>query len=798
MRTRHLFAAAFAAALALCASAAPKADVCEFWVSAKGDDRSPGTKAKPVQTLARAVELTRGVARECAKTIVVRDGFYSVEKPVRVGPTDYDLVIRAENPGKAVFSGAVRIEKWAADASDPRFLVADLPFKPGDGDRHVLLCGGKWADLAKFPEKGRLKYLSNNSQVNLVYDAKSLPEGTDFSGIDLASAWLQIPQEWATTRTGIKEHDAASSTFVLKSKTNMPLGNYNQGFLLMNTRHGLTRPGTWMFEATAGRIVYWPREGETAETLVATITRSESILDIQGSSGVKVSGLVFEGCAQIAANSNMWAARAANAPVSAKNSRNVVIEDVEVRDTAANGIFMLKPVECVVRRCHVHGVGSSGVNFLDGGSHSGVEKSEIHDFGRMDASANGIGLQLVRAYCVGTKIYDGPGNGITLWDNVGGSLIAGNEIHHVMKVQRDGGGLYGGYVDSVVRDNYVHDIWWAGLYADEGSQRDLFTGNRFENCPWPTHMHQTQHIVVSNNVMRHSGAMRFSFQGSGHGVFCDNKIYTDKPITTDAYLANCDFWGRNEVFVRHGDGEYKSVGKVTLERPRSKVATMKADNLSAEPLKPLDGRGKLNNVFKTKWNEAGFTDAGEDGHPSVGVPNAMVKVAYDQCYLYFGFWRRYNALSGYFGMRNFTSGGWCHCDAVRLAFAGGRTVTVFPDGSFKCEGERPITLVKEDVGVAEAGKVVFVRVPLECLDIPGAKKGVVDLEGDGGDDMVLDDMLNVDVGKAGSGKARRIVEVAGCSVRFNAMIWVEDLRELKAVSLVDAKDPATGTIVFKK
>ncbi len=795
---RRLIAAAFAAA-ALCASAAPKAGVCEFWVSPNGDDRSPGTKAKPVKTLARAVELTRGVARECAKTIVVRDGFYSVEKPVRVNPTDYDLVIRAENPGKAVLSGAVRLEGWKPDASDPRFLVAELPFKPGDGDRHVLLCGGKWADLAQFPEKGRLKYLSNNSQVNLVYDEKSLPEGTDFSGIDLASAWLQIPQEWATTRTGIKENDVANNTFVLKTKSNMPLGQYNQGFLVMNTRHGLTRPGTWMFEATAGRIVYWPREGETAESLSATITRSESILDVQGVSGLTVSGLVFEGCAHAADNTNIWASRAANAPVSVKNSRNVVIEDVEVRDTAADGIFMLKPVECVVRRCRVRGVGSAGVNYLDGGSHSGVEKSEVCDFGRMDNSANGIGLQLNRAYCVGTKIHDGPGNGITLWDNVGGSLIAENEIHHVMKVQRDGGGLYGGYVDSVVRDNYVHDIWWAGLYADEGSQRDLFTGNRFEDCPWPTHMHQTQNIVVSNNVMRHSGSMRFSFQGSGHGVFCDNKIYTDKPIETDPYLANCDFWGRNEVFVRDGDG-YKSMGKVTLERPRSKERTMQAANVSEDPLKPLDGRGGLNDAFKMKWNEAGFTNEGGDGFPSVGVPNAMVKVAYDQCYLYVGFWRKYNALSGYFGMKNFTSVGWRHCDSVRLAFAGGRTVTVFPDGTFKCEGERPVDLVKEDVGVKDGGRIVFVRVPLECLDVPGAKKGVVDLEGDGGDDMVLDDMLNADAGvsKAGSGKARRIVEVAGLELKFNAMIWVEDLRELKAVSAVDAKDPATGTIVFKK
>ncbi len=775
--------------------------VAEFWISPKGDDKAAGTKAAPVKTLKAALRQVRNVEKEGEKVIIFKDGFYSFEEPVTILSTDYDLTIRAEHKGKAVLSGAVELKGWRKDEEDERFLVTELPFEPKAGDGLVLICNGKWCEIAEFPQKGRLQYKANGSSRVMNYDEKSLPDGMSFEGIDLASAWLIIPQEWATTRTLIREMDLEAKTLTLASKTGMPMGQYNQGFKLFNTRHGLTERGKWMFEATGRKVVYWPREGESAANLKASLSRVENIIDMQSASGVKIEGLVFEGCLMRAENNNIWAARGANAPISAKNSRNILIEDVEIRNTAEDGVFMLKPVNSFVRRSHIHDVGSAAVNYADGGNGSGVEWSHVHDFGRSSMNANGIGLQLNRPMCVGNVIHDGPGNGVTMWNSNGGGEFASNEIYRVMKVQRDGGGLYGGYVDMVIRDNYVHDMGgWVGLYADEGSQRVVFTRNRFENCWWPMHAHCSQFIVVTNNVFKNSGGMRFSFQNSGHNTFSDNKIYTKEMIKSDPYVNNCDEWARNEVFLEQADGTYKSAGKVTLEREKGAAKTWGLNYIQGSYTLPINDRGEVNyRAFPMKWNTCPYTDFGMDGYPVLGVPNSQVKLAYDDCYLYVGFSRNYNALCGYLGMQNFTSRGWKHCDAARVVFENGSVLTVYPTGDFETSG-KDLQLEKGDVKVATGGKIVVVRIPLEHLDIAGAKKGGVNLEsGMGGDDMVLDDMMTdeaTEESAAGQGKARTIMNVLGCKLKFNAMIWVEDLREVKCIAAPDGKNLAMGTIEF--
>ena len=776
----------------MAATAAMMAAGAEFRISPDGDDTGDGSKAKPVKTLQRAVELARALEREEEKVIVFEDGFYPFEKPVRFVASDYDFTIKAEHPGKAILSGSVKLTGWRQDENDPRLLVADLPFEPEEGALYTLASGSEWCGLASFPEKGRLRYKSagENNHTYLQYDMKSLPEGVNLSGLDLKSAWLIIPQEWATTRTGIATNDVANGAFILKSKTNMPIGQYNQGFTLMNTRHGVRKPGMWMYEATAKKVVYWPREGETADNLDCEISRAMAIFDVHNTKNMKVSGLVMQGCAMSFANNNIYSAGPANAVFSMKGAYRLEVDNVVIRNTAGGGIAALKPVKCVTRNSHVYNVGGTAIDYIDGGDASDVINCHVHDYGRLNSAACGVGLQISNVKCIGNHIHDGPGNGVVLWSD--NSIFASNHLHHVMQVQRDGGGLYGGYNNTLVKDNYVHDIGgWPGLYADEGSQNSVFCGNTFENCWWPTHMHQTQFITVSNNVMKCDRPMRFSFQGSGHGRFCDNKIYTTKPITNDPYLANCDFWGHNEVFVKQEDGSYKSTGLVTLERVKPKPGTMEIYSLCGKPELPISATepadagelrlaalcGKLEppisatdemsfRAFGIPWNKRGYVGVGEDGYPNPGVPFSSVQIAYDDRYLYVGFERKYNALCGYPAMQNFTSRGWRHCDANRVEFEGGRRITTYPDGTFETNDKGNFKMTKDDVKFRGGGACIM-RIPLDTLNINGAKP-----------------------------KEPGKLDVIGCEIKFNAMIWVEDLRELKALYGPDGKNYATGTLKF--
>jgi hypothetical protein len=117
-------------------------------------------------------------------------------------------------------------------------------------------------------------------------------------------------------------------------------------------------------------------------------------------------------------------------------------------------------------------------------------------------------------------------------------------------------------------------------------------------------------------------------------------------------------------------------------------------------------------------------------------------------------------------MQNFTSRGWRHCDANRVEFEGGRQITAYPDGTFETNDKGNFKMTKDDVKFRGGGACIM-RIPLDTLNINGAKP-----------------------------KEPGKLDVIGCEIKFNAMIWVEDLRELKALYGPDGKNYATGTLKF--
>lgn len=777
VRIRPMVSRALSAALAL---AALSAAAVEIRMSPDGDDSNDGSAAKPVKTLARAVDRVRAAERDEDHFITVADGFYTFSGPVRLDERDYDLTIRAEHPGRAVFSGAEKVTGWRQDPDDERFLVADLPFEVSAGMKPVLIVNGEMCSVAAYPAKGTLKYKAPEGSSSILYE----DGGADFSSIDLKSAWLVLPQEWSALSSAIAEHDASGKIFTLASGK---VNKFNQGYRLMNTRHGLSAPGVWMFEATAGRIVYWPREGETAATLDASLARANGIVFVRHSRGIRLEGLVFEGCATRPECANPYGG-SRNAAIGI-GMAEVTVDGCEVRLCAGTGIQATKPRRTRVLRSHVHHVGGACIDYFDGGYASDVEWCHLHHGGLVNRAALAH-LQISNAKFVGNKVHDGPANGVVMWTTH--SVFASNDISRVMYASRDGGGLYGGFKHCVLSDNYVHDIGaWPGLYVDEGSLDVTYRGNRFERCWWPIHAHQSQYVVVTNNVFVNDSPMRFSFQGSGHCVFADNRIYTGAPVTDDPYRDNCDFWGRNEVFVRQADGEYKSAGVVTLERRRCRQRAIEAPDVSSRRTPPLSLGGEI--VFDAFDRKPMATEAGADGYPACGVPFASVNVAHDEYYLYVSFRRKWNQFGSHPGWKNPTTSGWGHSDCDRLDFEGGLYVIVHPNGRF--ESSRKLAMEQDDVKTAGSDNVM-IRVPLVGLGVKGAQRALERLELDSEDDGLL---LTDEAGEELKGKEKKLpkpMDVGGRSIKFNASVWIEDTRESKSLFPPEGDDFATGELKF--
>ena len=789
---RGLTAVLFAVALARTSVAV------EFYVSPEGDDRNEGSSARPVKTLQRALELTRTIEREENKDIVMKDGLYPFDRPVVFRADDYDVTVRAEHSRKAVLSGSVKLSGWKKDDLDERFLVAELPFDSEEGANYMMTCGGADCQIAAYPEKGRMPCKGGADAALIGYDKSDFPAGADLDALDLVSVWLELPQEYTTTVTSIKNIDTTGCTIELVAKVGLSLKKFNRGFRMYNCRFGMTRPGMWMYEAKARRVLYWPKKGETAENIDCRITRAGAILVSAHSSGVTFRGLVVEGCTKTLDKNkaNPYGVMPTLAAIFiGMGSRNVIIDDCEVRNCAGAGIYATKPEHCVVKNSHVHDVGMDGIDFFDGGNASDILNCEVNDYGKGAVSARGILMQLSNVKCIGNHVHHGPGNGVVMWSS--NSVFASNEVHHVMLQQRDGGGLYSGLMDCVLKDNYIHHIGWPGLYIDEGSRHVLYTGNRFERCWWPIHVHCAQNVIVSNNVFKNDSHMRWSFQGSGHCIFSDNKIYTREKPTGDRYLDNCDFWGRNEFFLSRDDGSYASAGFLTLERKPLKPFAFDLPALTANALRPIDARGRVErDAYVEGMSWSGWAVVGADGYAAMGVPDANVLMCYDDYYLYVKVVRRWNALCSYPGMQNLTSTGWGHCDGARISFENGRTLTVFPNGKFEVTGFKP-RIEKDDLAIRPGGSIV-VRLALEDLAIRNAKAQQVRLGFETADDGLLLTEEAVESVRKDEKMLPKPIDVIGCSLKFNVTIWVEDMREEKSLFPRTGNDYATGTVRFTK
>ena len=86
------------------------------WMAPNGNDETgDGSKAKPVATLQKAVDLTRKVLTDEDKKIVVKDGLYRFGETTVLEEGDSWLTIEAEHTGKAVFTGARPVTGWKTD-----------------------------------------------------------------------------------------------------------------------------------------------------------------------------------------------------------------------------------------------------------------------------------------------------------------------------------------------------------------------------------------------------------------------------------------------------------------------------------------------------------------------------------------------------------------------------------------------------------------------------------------------------------------------------------------------------------
>lgn len=406
------------------------AKAAEFWVSPYGNDNDPGTREKPLASVAAALREARELRRlknpsvDDGVKIILRGGIYRLTSPLLFHPEDSGTetsptVIEAATNESPILSGGVLVERWKKTrgkisslpkAAQGKVWVADAPKFGG----RILEIRQLWVnDLkavrARTPKSDTLARL-------LAWDRKKQEAWIPLAALgavrDPAQLEMVIQQIWEIAVLRVKslrvEGDKACVTFQQpESKIEFehpwpqPVmsTNGNAPFFLVNRMEFLDEPGEWFQEMPGGKIFYWPRSDEDMTRTSAVAPALETLVQIAGSLDRPVEHLQFKG---ISFQHTTWLrpAQAGHVPLQdgmfLLNAYKLNPPGTPDKKGLENQAWIGRPPAGIsvssanhvqFERCRFEHLAAAGLDFANGTHDDLVEGCVFHDLG-------GNGLQL--------------------------------------------------------------------------------------------------------------------------------------------------------------------------------------------------------------------------------------------------------------------------------------------------------------------------------------------------------------------------------------------------------------------
>lgn len=475
--------------LVLCCAAQMHSE--EFYVSPKGADANPGTKARPFASLERARDAARAAKHDVPITIWLRGGDYrrttaftltSADSGTAAAPVAY----RAVSGEKVRIVGGAPVrnfKKWRGE-----ILRADLRAQGVSNYGEILSRGMGRPNIAALELffHNRPMTLARWPNVGWAYtDAATKDKAQNqfaYEG-ERAARWAKAPDawvhgywyyDWADHYEHITHIDTAHHLI----DTAAPSPNYNyraeQRWQVVNVLEELDEPGEWYLDRAAGVLYFWP-PSPIAAGLAEVSLLDKPLVSVEGASYVEFHDLDFamtraDGIV-IRDGSHVHVvhcsiANTGNAGVVIRGGDADVVEDSEIRDTGDGGIV------------------------LDGGDRKTLTaaghvaaRNHIHDYARWSRTYTpGINVSGVGNRVVGNTIDHAPH--FAIWVHGNEHLIEGNDIHTVAMETADASAYYIG-ADTTergnsVRGNYFHNLGLGDInavYLDDESSGSYVIGN---------------------------------------------------------------------------------------------------------------------------------------------------------------------------------------------------------------------------------------------------------------------------------------------------------------------------------
>ena len=301
----------------------------EIYVSLQGNDKNPGTKEAPFNTLNRAIKQAREWRRlnrpEVAGGIYIRleEGVYAQRnslflRPEDSGTPDSPTVICAVDGAHPVISGGVAVTGWKRGCNHPaipeklrqKIWSAEAPLI---GNRRVetrqmWVNGHKVQRAAQFPDGGLERMIDFNPEEQTI----TIPVSQSVNPNRLQNAGqleMIVHQRWAIAILRVKSidvkdgqavvrfHEPGSHLEVAHPWPQPVIGGEkgNSSFCLTNALELLDQPGEWFQEYPSGTIYYYPQASENMETAEVIIPALETLVTIDGTLSRPVKHIQFNG-----------------------------------------------------------------------------------------------------------------------------------------------------------------------------------------------------------------------------------------------------------------------------------------------------------------------------------------------------------------------------------------------------------------------------------------------------------------------------------------------------------------------
>ena len=301
----------------------------EIYVSLQGNDKNPGTKEAPFNTLNRAIKQAREWRRlnrpEVAGGIYIRleEGVYAQRnslflRPEDSGTPDSPTVICAVDGAHPVISGGVAVTGWKRGCNHPaipeklrqKIWSAEAPLI---GNRRVetrqmWVNGHKVQRAAQFPDGGLERMIDFNPEEQTI----TIPVSQSVNPERLQNAGqleMIVHQRWAIAILRVKSIDAKDGQAVVRfhePESHLEFEHPwpqpviggekgNSSFCLTNALELLDQPGEWFQEYPSGTIYYYPQAGENMETAEVIIPALETLVTIDGTLSRPVKHIQFNG-----------------------------------------------------------------------------------------------------------------------------------------------------------------------------------------------------------------------------------------------------------------------------------------------------------------------------------------------------------------------------------------------------------------------------------------------------------------------------------------------------------------------